>query len=716
MNLLKFLKVISDKLLYVIIIPLVVGAVVFLATKDLPLNYSTFSTVYSGVTSNTGLIVDVVKVDNVATQNEYNNLMSMLSSSSFYEDISLHLLTQHLLLTKPDKEIISEAAFNELKLNVPPKVRKLVVKGNYDATLQNLKNYIVQDDKNYIYRLMNYGAKYYSVQAISTLKSERLTGSDLIKITYECDDPGICYNTVKYATQQFIANYSEFKLSQSNSAIAYFEAKLDEIRKKLDASEQKLLNFNIDNVIINYYEQTEQITTQQEKIEIRLQEVKMEYEASNAVLAKLEAEVEKRYDINLRNTEVLRLREQLLYYNKAITAIELHDNSPDKPKLNDFINKRRKLEIRLQDKVDSLNVFDNKSQGIEAQKLLSEWLEAVKNNENYMALYKSMQERLIEFMKQFKRYAPLGAEMKRMEREINVYEREYLSVLHDLGVARQNEKNISMRSNMKIYDQAKFPINAIPPKTKLYVVIGALFSLIFYLLVVFLIELFDSRIKSPSQLKKLIEKDVIAAYSAPSKKNIAREYIETRATKMIFQKVREISFGKDRPVVLQFISNWHDIDAREYALLLANELRKYTFTATILDFKSNASDSVLPDSDSQILRKDNYDMYDSYNALLQSENINTDFVLCLYPEINAGIASPALLSEGLITIWVFDANSLWTNADKYLLDKVNQIVRNNDFAILINAEPDNLEEMYGEVPKKRSFIRKFIKNMLRKIV
>ena len=716
MNLLKFLKVISDKLLYVIIIPLVVGAVVFLATKDLPLNYSTFSTVYSGVTSNTGLIVDVVKVDNVATQNEYNNLMSMLSSSSFYEDISLHLLTQHLLLTKPDKEIISEAAFNELKLNVPPKVRKLVVKGNYDATLQNLKNYIVQDDKNYIYRLMNYGAKYYSVQAISTLKSERLTGSDLIKITYECDDPGICYNTVKYATQQFIANYSEFKLSQSNSAIAYFEAKLDEIRKKLDASEQKLLNFNIDNVIINYYEQTEQITTQQEKIEIRLQEVKMEYEASNAVLAKLEAEVEKRYDINLRNTEVLRLREQLLYYNKAITAIELHDNSPDKRKLNDFINKRRKLEIRLQDKVDSLNVFDNKSQGIEAQKLLSEWLEAVKNNENYMALYKSMQERLIEFMKQFKRYAPLGAEMKRMEREINVYEREYLSVLHDLGVARQNEKNISMRSNMKIYDQAKFPINAIPPKTKLYVVIGALFSLIFYLLVVFLIELFDSRIKSPSQLKKLIEKDVIAAYSAPSKKNIAREYIETRATKMIFQKVREISFGKDRPVVLQFISNWHDIDAREYALLLANELRKYNFTATILDFKSNASDSVLPDSDSQILRKDNYDMYDSYNALLQSENINTDFVLCLYPEINAGIASPALLSEGLITIWVFDANSLWTNADKYLLDKVNQIVRNNDFAILINAEPDNLEEMYGEVPKKRSIVRKLLKVMLRKIV
>ena len=62
----------------------------------------------------------------------------------------------------------------------------------------------------------------------------------------------------------------------SISHLSYFEngkKKLHDdqiaaVLKKLDVSEQKLLEYNIDNDIINYYEQTEQVTTQQEKIEI----------------------------------------------------------------------------------------------------------------------------------------------------------------------------------------------------------------------------------------------------------------------------------------------------------------------------------------------------------------------------------------------------------------------------------------------------------------
>ena len=61
----------------------------------------------------------------------------------------------------------------------------------------------------------------------------------------------------------------------SISHLSYFEngkKKLHDdqiaaVLKKLDVSEQKLLEYNIDNDIINYYEQTEQVTTQQEKIE-----------------------------------------------------------------------------------------------------------------------------------------------------------------------------------------------------------------------------------------------------------------------------------------------------------------------------------------------------------------------------------------------------------------------------------------------------------------
>lgn len=709
MNLLRFLKIITSKLLYVILVPLVVGVIVFLLTRNLPPRYTAFSTIFSGVTSNVGLTVDVVRVDNVATQNEYNNLMTMLKSTSLYEDVSLHLLTQHLLLTKPEKEIISEENFQEFQKNVPEKVKKLVVKGDFDATYANLKKFIVQDEKNYIYRLMHYGSKYYSVQAIENIKSERLANSDLIKISYESDDPGICYNTVKFATRVFVKNYSAFKLSQSNSAVAYFEQKLEEIRKKLNEAEQRLLDFNVDNDIINYYEQTEQVTTQQEKIEIRLQEVKMEFEASSAVLSKLETEVEKRYNINLRHSELLQIREQLFNYNKAITAIELNAGSPDKGKLNELKTQRSKLEVSLSKKVDSLNVFENKSQGIEAQRLLSEWLDAVKNHENSIAMYKSMKERLSDFMKQFKRYAPLGATIKRMEREIDVYEREYLTVLHDLGVARQNEKNIDMRSNMKMYDEAKFPINAIPSKKKLYVLIASLFSLVFYLLTIFLIELLDARIKTPSKLHALTGLKVIAGYSTPSKKNLAFETVENRAMANIIELIRKVPLQNEVQVI-QLLTLWDGIDLPDFAEKIRVKLEERRKSARLFVFEKNG---VI--ADEQLNQTDGVDIQ-SYKELIHILNIHEDYLMAIMPALSDGIEHPKLITGAHITFCFFDANALWTNADDFILSKIKAADIQNIYGVILNAEPDNLEEIYGELPKKRSFVRKFLKNILRKIV
>lgn len=259
----------------------------------------------------------------------------------------------------------------------------------------------------------------------------------------------------------------------------------------------------------------------------------------------------------MRNTEILRIRQQLVECNNAITAIEIDENSAKRNKLADLKSNRKTIENKLESKIDSINIFDNKSQGIESQKMLGEWLEAVKNNENYAALFKSMKDRQIEFNKQFKRYAPLGATIKRIEREIDVYEREYLSILQDLGIARQNEQNIDMRSNMKVFDDTEFPINAIPSKKNLYVIVTILFSLIFYLLAIFIIELMDKRIKTPSLLHQLTGLPVIGAFCTENKKKfINTDIIEQRAALMIFEKIRQLGSESPRPFVIQIFSSW----------------------------------------------------------------------------------------------------------------------------------------------------------------
>lgn len=714
MNIIRFLKLMASKFLYILLIPLVVGILVFFLTKDLPVRYETSSTLYSGVTSNTGLAVEVIKVDNVATQNEYNNLMTILKSEAYFEDIALHLLTQHLILNKASKEIISEKSFAEFQKYTPAEVKKLAVKGNFEQTYANLKKYIREDEKNFIYRTLNFGHKYYSVQAISNLKGERLSNSDLIRITYESEDPGICFNTVKFATELFVERYSGLKISQSNSAIAYFEQQLKEASAKLNKSEQELLNFNIDNDIINYYEQTEQVTTQQEKIEVRLQEVKMEYEASQAVLSKLEFEVEKRYNINLRNSEVLRLRNRLVEVNSAITNIELDKPDAGSTKLSELKKQRSAVMQRLENKVDSMHVYESKSQGIESQKILSEWLDAVKSHENYAALYKSMKERQADFMRQFKRYAPLGANIKRIEREIDVYEQEYLSILHSLGMARQNQQNIDMRSNMKVLDQAQFPINAIPPKNKLYIIAAALFALIFYILGVLIIELMDSRVKSPRLLQQLTGFEVPAAYSIPdTKKSSYESFIAHKASVLLFEKIK-LNSKNSGPTVIQLISNWDNVGKTFVANQIANEIRKSGKTVALLScFEPEEN----PDNQNQMVNVfEKQNEFDSYAGLIDSLNLNADFVIVVQTAASNGYTNSVLIDSAQIHFYVYDAGSSWTDADETLLLKMKSYLHAPVFAVLTRAIPDNLEEIYGEIPKKRSFIRVLIKKLLRRLI
>ena len=721
MNIIQLIKLFSSKVIYIITIPIVVAVVVFFATAKLKPQYNAHATLFTGVTSNTGLTVENVRVDNVATQNEYNNILTLLKSPHFFEEIALSLFTQHLMQEKVNKEILSEETFNELNVYVPAEVKKLIVKNDFDATYKNIQNYIVQDDNNYVYRLLNYGHKYYSVQAISNLKAERLSNSDLIKLSYQSVDPGIAYNTVKFATEIFIRNYSGLKVSMSNSAVAYFEQKLREVQARLDASEQKLLEYNIENDIINYYEQTEQVTTQQEKIEILLQEVKMQYEASVSVLDKIEKEVETRYNINLRNSQIMRVRQSLVNISTAITSIELNESSNFKAQLPDLKKQQAELEKQLRLKIDSLNIFENKSQGIETQRILSQWLDAVKSNQTYAAQYASMKDRQIEFMKQFKRFAPIGANIKRFEREIDVFEREYLSILHHLSLARQNEQNINMRSTMKVSDEAKFPINAILPPRKLYMIAAALFSLIFYLMALLIIELLDKRIKKPSILNKYSGLPVLAGYSLPSDKKFPdNEKLNQQADLFVFEKLKQLSGFAQKPIVVQICSTWADAGKSEVAERIDKNLKLLGFESAIINFNIQENDEN-QEIGGASCSMTSFVKLNSYTECVTQLSTSPDFLISIFPPLSNGIINSALFQTADIVLLVYSANTYWSNADTFILDKVKLHHSMNEnsanlYGILTNVFPDNLEEIYGEIPKKRSAFRIFLKKLVSRMV
>ncbi|MDX9746895.1 MAG: hypothetical protein RBT57_00195 [Paludibacter sp.] len=717
MNLVSFIKLLYSKLLYIILIPLIFGFITYLITKDLPERYTSTATLFTGITSNTGLEMLGTRIDNVQTLNEYNNVLSIIKSRSLAEETGLRLLAQHLMQDAPSGLIINEEAFNELMEETPADVKRLIIKGDMEKSYHNLKHNVTHDKNGYLYKLLNEDHPHYSVEGISKLSAERIGASDLIKLSYDSDDPAIAYNTIKFATEIFNNKYIVLKKNQSSNAIAYFQRKLRELAAQLQVAEQKLLEYNIANNIINYDEQTEQITTQQEKIELRLQDVKMEYEAAGAVIQKLEDEIEARYKINLQNRQIFDLRKQLVKANNEIAQLQVYEDAENPNKMKDLILQRAQLERRLKNNVDSIYLIDSKTYGLDFQRMMSEWLTAITNYESNAAYYKSMLERHREFMSQYKELAPVGATIKRYEREINVIENEYLNVLNNLNVALQKEQNMEMVTDMKMMDEATLPLIPNPSRYPLYILIVMLFSLIFYIAALLIIEILDMRIKTTNNLQTLTELEVLGAY-CPESENYppAAEHINKRTAVFIFEKIRELASSSSQPMVIQVLSVWDQAGKSDVANLIYKELKERSWNVKIFNFAAVAS----ADKDSGV-KEDPSDPYsltyryrnsDSYDELFSYLRAKPEVIISILPSVSHGIDNSVIIKSADLSIIAFDSLLTWHEAESLHINKLKQLIGQNLYPVLTNGRVEYLEDMYGEIPKDRSYLRKQLKKSL----
>lgn len=717
MNLVSFIKLLYSKLLYIILIPLVFGFLTYLITKDLPERYTSTATLFTGITSNTGLEMLGTRIDNVQTLNEYNNVLSIIKSRSLAEETGLRLLAQHLMQDGPSGLIINEEAYNELMEETPADVKRLVIKGDMEKSYHNLKHNVTHDKNGYLYKLLNEDHPHYSVEGISKLSAERIGASDLIKLSYDSDDPAIAYNTIKFATEIFNNKYIVLKKNQSSNAIAYFQRKLRELAAQLQTAEQKLLEYNIANNIINYDEQTEQITTQQEKIELRLQDVKMEFEAAGAVIQKLEDEIEARYKINLQNRQIFDIRKQLVKANNEIAQLQVYEDAENPNKMQDLILQRAQLERRLKNNVDSIYLIDSKTYGLDFQRMMSEWLTAITNYESNAAYYKSMLERHREFMSQYKELAPVGATIKRYEREINVIENEYLNVLNNLNVALQKEQNMEMVTDMKMMDEATLPLIPNPSRYPLYILIVMLFSLIFYIAALLIIEILDMRIKTTSNLQNLTELDVLGAY-CPETENYppAAEHINKRTAVFIFEKIRELASSSSQPMVIQILSIWDQAGKVDVANMIYKELKERSWNVKIFNFAAVASadkeSGVMEDPSDPYSLTYRYRNSDSYDQLFSYLRTKPEVIISILPSISHGIDNSVIIKTSDLSIVAFDSLLTWHEAESLHINKLKQLIGENIYPVLTNGRVEYLEDMYGEVPKDRSYVRKKLKKFL----
>ena len=128
---------------------LIITALVAYFSQFLEKKYTVTTSIYTGITSNTGLN-DETRPDWQAVNNTYDNLVNLTKSRGTLENVSLKLLALNLMHGDPEIDNLYITANNYKKLiaSVPEEILHLVDTASLDKTVNLFKEYKYSDSRN----------------------------------------------------------------------------------------------------------------------------------------------------------------------------------------------------------------------------------------------------------------------------------------------------------------------------------------------------------------------------------------------------------------------------------------------------------------------------------------------------------------------------------------------------------------------------------------
>jgi len=764
-------------------VPILLGLMVIGLTRNPSYEYSSQTILYTGLATGSSIEMDK-KFSTQATNSAFDNLINIIKSRETQEEVAVRLLALHIMLPEANSKYISKKFYDELKLSVPEDIYKyietganeIVTKGdtefvnnplppeidrnNYEKTVQNLLALMRGSTDNFMYEVFSFEEnKHYSLKALSGINAQRINNSDLIKLSYTVNDPGICQQTLAIYNLVCTKNYKIIKENRSGSVVKYFENELDKAKKSLNQAESKLLEFNKSSNIINYYEQSKAIAIVKEDLEVDFKMKKAELAGLQAGTRRLEDKLQLQEVIQIKSTTLLEKKKELgnLNYTMALTQAEIESGgkAADSIRMAGYKDQAEVLTAVIKKGVDELYSYQNSIDGVQVSQVLPNWMASIVETENLKAKLKVIDGQKDQFQETYAKYAPAGANMKRLEREIAVSEQGYLEILHGLNLAKLKLQDSELASNLKTVDPPYFPLTPNPTKRAILIIAAAFVGGILTLGIIFVMEYFDDTLRNSIKANK--ETGLISLGMMPKilldPNGIDLPFVQKRIIETITQNILQY-FGtqktKQKPktiivfstqklegktvlagniaktlkqegkkvLLLNYDKKQEPVKQQQKASIL-NKILGYPDTRIDLEnpFLANVS-TYLNDyehycyaMDSKFYNAKNYtDILGQDNSLLEN---TPDFVIIELPALIYNNYPVELITNADLDILVCRSNRVWSDADKIAISNLKEAC-NSRLNIIVNGVKINeMESILGDLPKSRNKFRKKIKSIFK---
>jgi hypothetical protein len=328
----------------------------------------------------------------------------------------------------------------------------------------------------------------------------------------------------------------------------------------------------------------------------------------------------------------------------------------------------------------------------------------------------------------YSEFAPLGSTLGRLEREISVNEKEYLSVLHGLNLAKLRQQSLEMSNNLKVIDHPFFPLQPLPSKRALLIIASFVLGLVLLLGFYISKEMMNKSLRYPDKVETILGLPLLNAIPEKQGINTKLVGVDEVAASLMQQVLNEvfIDLRQSAPHARNYLITIFSVKNAEGKTFFAEELVKklsrirnkvlYLYPETSL----NHDEKIMEENPKVVASK--YRVTDElidYNGisdfLKENESGPQDdisYTILEIPELKRYPIPSQLISMSNLSILIVHAQKSWTSSDKFQLKNYQKLTEGKVKVILNHVEPDLLESIYGEIPKKRSAFRRKLKMVL----
>ena len=688
---------------YLIILPLIALIVAWFLTRNMERVYDTNTTIYTGMI--TGYNIEGgIGVAGGHAQTNITNLILIIQTDNVIHEVALRLFARCMMYgsTSKDNNYISAEHFRQLNSQVPAEVKALINHNSERMTYANLKAYEKPLQNNYIFSLLNYHP-YFGIDKItSRLKVVQLKNSDIINIDYSANDAGIAYNTLDILNEVFARQYQQLRYGETNNVIKFFEREVAKLYKILTGAEDDLIRYNVEKRIINYSEQTKQLTILDMNQQTSDNNQLMNYTTTRALMDYLERQLGNRAKIIRANKEFTNQITDISRIQSRISNLRLMssegggNNEESQLELAKAEQMLQKATSNVRDLTKDIEASTYSTEtGVKSSSMISRWLEQVLLLEKTKAEMSAQDIMRSKLDKQILYYAPIGATIQRKSRHIGFIEGNYMEMLKALNAARLRQRNLQMSTaTLRVLNPPMFPMNA-QPTNRMMILLGAFaLTFIFTALYFFIIELLDRTLRDRMRSEIMTKIPVMGCF--PKESNLRyRRYNKTIADMSLRQLSKALlpHFKEGQQNVLNLLST----DASNGKSYLAQELENYWVSIGLQVRRLTYDEDFLAEDSRYVMAKDVKD--------LCPDLMPNEIAIIEYPNLDDNSITPALLNMGTINLMVTRANRTWKDVDQKALKELQGQLENKDTLYMYLTECNRyaVEEFVGQLPPYTRF-------------